>query len=255
MDSLTEGRVLRLAITKGLLTWDDLDAVAGRVVRPDGAPPGVPPDGAWLQEAGQLRQDLPRERGEAHRRGGRPAGRRRPLFRGARRLPGGIPLPHHLAALPHRKPPRRRRHGHRLPRLRSLLEPACRAQVPAPQRRPAGGGVPARGPCSGPRRTPAPLPGLRGRRGGGTAVHRDAVHRGAEPRRAARQAAAGSSPCGSSATSRAPSTPPTRPASSTATSSRPTSWSPPARRASPIPMSWTSAWRRTRGTPASPRAA
>ena len=45
----------------------------------------------------------------------------------------------------------------------------------------AGRALPARGPGPGPRRAPQRLPGLRGGRGRGPALHRHAVHRRAEP--------------------------------------------------------------------------
>lgn len=54
MDSRTEGRILRLAIARGLLRWDDLDAVADQLPEPGEDPPS---GGHWLPmllESGRL---------------------------------------------------------------------------------------------------------------------------------------------------------------------------------------------------------
>ena len=46
MNAPTESRLLRLAISKGLLAWEDLDAVANRLPAPDG---DVPAERLWVQ--------------------------------------------------------------------------------------------------------------------------------------------------------------------------------------------------------------
>lgn len=55
MDAPSESRLLRLAIAKGLLTWEDLDAVADRVLRAD----ETPDERRWVQalvDTGRLSQ-------------------------------------------------------------------------------------------------------------------------------------------------------------------------------------------------------
>ena len=46
MNAPTESRLLRLAIAKGLLAWEDLDAVADRLPTPGG---DVPAERLWIQ--------------------------------------------------------------------------------------------------------------------------------------------------------------------------------------------------------------
>jgi eukaryotic-like serine/threonine-protein kinase len=48
MDSRTESRLLRLAIAKGLLRWEDLDSVAD-LLPTAGEAPARPPEGRWVQ--------------------------------------------------------------------------------------------------------------------------------------------------------------------------------------------------------------
>ena len=57
MNAPTESRLLRLAISKGLLAWEDLDAVADRVPTPGGE---IPAERLWIQallDSGRLDRD------------------------------------------------------------------------------------------------------------------------------------------------------------------------------------------------------
>jgi serine/threonine-protein kinase len=49
MNAPTESRLLRLAIAKGLLAWEDLDAVADRVPTPGGQGREIPAERLWIQ--------------------------------------------------------------------------------------------------------------------------------------------------------------------------------------------------------------
>lgn len=49
MNAPTESRLLRLAISKGLLAWEDLDAVADRLPTPEGAREEIPAERLWVQ--------------------------------------------------------------------------------------------------------------------------------------------------------------------------------------------------------------
>ena len=130
--------------------------------------------------------------------------------------------------LPHRGGRRPRRHGHRVPRDAALARPAGRRQAdrPGPRHRPrlprALRARVARGRGD---RPPERDPGLRGGRGGGPPLPRDALRERDRPAGAARaRAPAGARPRRERSRSRsAPRwTPRTPPASCTATSSRPT---------------------------------
>ncbi|MFL6198030.1 MAG: protein kinase domain-containing protein [Thermoanaerobaculia bacterium] len=60
MNAPTESRLLRLAIAKGLLAWEDLDAVADRVLTPGGQEGEIPAERLWIQallDSGRLDRD------------------------------------------------------------------------------------------------------------------------------------------------------------------------------------------------------
>ena len=60
MNAPTESRLLRLAIAKGLLAWEDLDAVADRVLTPGGQGGEIPAERLWIQtllDSGRLDRD------------------------------------------------------------------------------------------------------------------------------------------------------------------------------------------------------
>src|SRR6266545_6370828 len=123
MDASTEGRLLRLAIAKGLLTWEALDRIVEAL--PEGESRG---DRSWLrlvQDAGLLDaaqvEALHAELSSQH------SGER------LGRVLSRVPVPGRLAALPRRAPARVRRHGIRIPRLRSGPRPPRRPEAPPPE--------------------------------------------------------------------------------------------------------------------------
>ncbi len=82
-----------------------------------------------------------------------------------------------LGPLRDRRLHRPRRHGRRLQGARPPARTLRRPQVPAPRHPEDRPPVPPRSPGPGPDRPRQRLPGLRGRRGRGPPLHRDAVHR------------------------------------------------------------------------------